>query len=146
MKLILKIVLTELMLCFIYMLVVSAVNGCIPFLVRGYEPGGTTFFGLAVLFVGSSVCQFDFIGLFETSVVRGHSRSAHSMVLDKRIVRYASPLMGIHGVIAGAFCNTLLCHEKNPARVTLAFTEMKSILAKMIKTQLCFSTYTKRRL
>ena len=42
MKLILKIVLTELMLCFIYMLVVSAVNGCIPFLV---------FFGLAVLFV-----------------------------------------------------------------------------------------------
>ena len=39
MKLILKIVLTELMLCFIYMLVVSAVNGCIPFLVRGYEPG-----------------------------------------------------------------------------------------------------------
>ena len=50
MKLILKIVLTELMLCFIYMLVVSAVNGCIPFLVRGYEPGGTTFFGLEVLF------------------------------------------------------------------------------------------------
>ena len=50
MKLILKIVLTELMLCFIYMLVVSAVDGCIPFLVRGYEPGGTTFFGLAVLF------------------------------------------------------------------------------------------------
>jgi hypothetical protein len=68
------------------------------------------------------------------------------MVLDKRNVRYASPLMGIHGVIAGAFCNTLLCHEKDPARVTLAFTEMKSILAKMIKTQLCFSTYTKRRL
>ena len=118
MKLIFKIILTELMLCFIYMLVVSAVNACFPFLV----------------------------GLFETSVVRGHSRSAHSMVLDKRNVRYASPLMGIHGVIAGAFCNTLLCHEKDPARVTLAFTEMKSILAKMIKTQLCFSTYTKRRL
>lgn len=51
MKLILKIVLTELMLCFIYMLVVSAVNACFPFLVRGYEPGGTTIFGLAVLFV-----------------------------------------------------------------------------------------------
>ena len=39
------------MLCFIYMLVVSAVNACFPFLVRGYEPGGTTIFGLAVLFV-----------------------------------------------------------------------------------------------
>ena len=50
MKLIFKIILTELMLCFIYMLVVSAVNACFPFLVRGYEPGGTTFFGLAVLF------------------------------------------------------------------------------------------------
>ena len=98
MKLILKIVLTELMLCFIYMLVVSAVNGCIPFLVR----------------------QFDFIGLFETSVVRGHSRSAHSMVLDKRNVRYASPLMGVHGIITGAFCNTLLCHEKDPARLALS--------------------------
>ena len=113
MKLILKIVLTELMLCFIYMLVVSAVNGCIPFLVRGYEPGGKTFFGLAVLFVA----QF---GLFETSVVRGHSRSAHSMVLDKRNVRYASPLMGVHGIITGAFCNTLLCHEKDPARLALS--------------------------
>lgn len=50
MKLILKIVLTELILSFIYMLVVSAVNACFPFLVGGYEPGGTTFFGLAVLF------------------------------------------------------------------------------------------------
>lgn len=50
MKLILKIVLTELILCLIYMLVVSIVNGCIPFLVRGYEPGATTIFGLAVLF------------------------------------------------------------------------------------------------
>ena len=55
MKLILKIVLTELILCFIYMLVVSAVNACFPFLVRGYEPGGTTIFGLAVLFAAQFV-------------------------------------------------------------------------------------------
>ena len=55
MKLIFKIVLTELILCVIYMLVVSAVNGCFPFLVRGYEPGGTTFFGLAVLFAAQFV-------------------------------------------------------------------------------------------
>lgn len=55
MRLIFKIILTELILCFIYMLVVSAVNGSFPFLVRGYEPGGTAFFGLAVLFAAQFV-------------------------------------------------------------------------------------------
>jgi len=50
MKLIFKIILTELILCFIYMIVVSSVNACFLFLVRGYEPGATTIFGLAVLF------------------------------------------------------------------------------------------------